>query len=73
MKGKLEFKLPEEQEEFKVAQEGGAWKSVVWEVDQWLRNKLKHGEMDGKAAELLQEVRDLINAEADGAGLVIYN
>ena len=44
MKAILEFNLPEDEPEFRVAQDGGKWKSVAWDFDQWLRNVIKHTE-----------------------------
>lgn len=55
MKGILEFDLPEESGEHQTAIDGAKWKGVVWELDQWLRGHLKHGEPEKVT---LQEVRD---------------
>ena len=42
MKAKLEFNLPEDQDDFELATKGGNWYSVVWDMDQWLRSQYKH-------------------------------
>tara|TARA_B110000285_G_scaffold195782_1_gene226302 strand:- start:11 stop:238 length:228 start_codon:yes stop_codon:yes gene_type:complete len=42
MKAKLEFNLPEDNDEFKLATQGNAMYSVLWEMDQWLRGNTKH-------------------------------
>jgi hypothetical protein len=39
----LKFKLPDEQSEHRDAVQGGAAKSVLWEMDQTMRAWLKHG------------------------------
>jgi len=39
---KLEFPLPECQEQFEMAAHAFDIKSVLWDFDEWLRSKLKH-------------------------------
>jgi len=39
----LEFKLPEEEQEHKDALEGTSWKVAMWDLDQTLRDAIKHG------------------------------
>ncbi len=39
---KLEFLLPEEQDEFECAVNGKKWKSLIWDFDQWLRDQYKY-------------------------------
>ncbi len=56
----LKFELPDEQDEFKVALEGAGWRSAVIEVDQYLRNQLKHEELEENVSVALQNVRDLL-------------
>jgi hypothetical protein len=62
MKAKLTFDLPEEQEEFNDAINGSAFKSVVWELDQYMRSELKHGELTGDVHEKVQEIRDELHS-----------
>jgi hypothetical protein len=62
MKAKLTFDLPEEQEEFNDAINGSAFKSVVWELDQYMRSELKHGELTGDVHEKVQEIRDQLHS-----------
>jgi hypothetical protein len=66
-KGSLEFTLPEEEEEFRLAQQGGAWRDVAWELDQWLRQLVrekllvKEVKSPGQAWKLVQQrLRDLV-------------
>lgn len=42
MKAKLEFNLPDDEHEFKMAIQGASMHSVLWEMDQWLRGITKH-------------------------------
>ena len=42
MKAILKFDLPEEQEEFDMAYQGNKWSSAMYNLDQYLRNKLKY-------------------------------
>jgi hypothetical protein len=64
----LEFDSFEDSEELKVALEGGKWKGVAWDLDQYLRNKIKYNE-DSLSVEVLdalekvrEELRELINS-----------
>jgi hypothetical protein len=42
MKAILEFNLPEDQDEFNQAVQGGDWRHVVWDFDQYLRGEIKY-------------------------------
>lgn len=42
MKATLEFNLPEEREAFETAVNAHRYKSALWELDQYLRGKIKH-------------------------------
>jgi hypothetical protein len=60
MKAKLTFNLPEEQEEFNDAINGNAFKAVIWELDQFLRSQIKHGELKADEYDKVQEIRDYL-------------
>jgi hypothetical protein len=60
MKAKLTFNLPEEQEEFNDAVNGNAFKAVIWELDQWMRSQIKHGDLADDVHEKVQEIRDYL-------------
>ena len=62
----LEFKLPEETEDHEVAVNGGKWKSLAWNLDQWLREQIKYSEKDE-----FQPVRDKLHELAQDQGLTI--
>lgn len=53
----FEFDSVEEAVEIRAALDGGRWHSVVWDLDQYLRNKVKHCP-DGEDPEAYQAVRD---------------
>lgn len=67
MKATLEFNLPEENEEFETASNAWKYKSVLWEMDNYLRNKLKYEELKGEEYVAYEQVREhlwsLINEE----------
>ena len=44
MKAILEFNLPEDQYEFNTALKGSGWKHVCWQMDQYLRKKIKYND-----------------------------
>ncbi len=60
MKAKLKFNLPEEKYEFQCAVMGATWKGLVVDLDENLRQELKHGEHDGAYNEALEYVRRMI-------------
>lgn len=63
MRASLHFKLPEEQEEFRLAKDGVLYSIVIEDLDSWLRAKVKYTEQTdikiedvrAKLSELLQE------------------
>jgi hypothetical protein len=42
MKAILEFNLPDDQAEFDEANNAGKYYSILWDLDQFLRNKVKY-------------------------------
>ena len=42
MKAILEFELPEDKEEFDAASKGMDWAILAWDIDQYIRNRLKY-------------------------------
>ncbi len=67
MKAILEFNLPEDDHEFKMATTGASMHSVLWEMEKWLRSNTKHGpdsipKDEYKAYERCREtLRELMN------------
>jgi hypothetical protein len=56
----LRFRLPDEQPELDAAMQGRDAKSVIWEVDQYCRGILKHGNPSEEAATYLERIRNLL-------------
>ena len=66
MKAILEFNLPEEEEQFDVATKAMDWALLAWDIDQFIRNKIKYEQdRDG----VLQLVRNELNFQMEEKGL----
>ena len=66
MKATLEFNLPKDQEEFNVAVKAMDWALLAWDIDQFIRNKIKYEQdRDG----VLQLVRNELNFQMEEKGL----
>lgn len=60
-KGILEFKLPEETEEFETAQKAGRYEGGLDRIDNFLRNKIKYDEgISDDVLTLCVEIRRMI-------------
>ena len=68
MKAILEFNLPEEEDEHLTAVKAGDWQMALWDVDQKLREIVKHGD-DDKRADWAQELRDYLYEQLNERGL----
>jgi hypothetical protein len=58
MKATLTFTLPEEEHEYTNAVEGAKMRSILWDVDQWLRSKMKYEELSDGQYDAFKETRD---------------
>ena len=67
MKAILEFDLPEEAAEHKLALDGGKWMSVCFELDQRLRSLEKYENQDTIR---VSETRRLLREEIESLGLM---
>ena len=56
----LRYRLPEEQHEFTAAMQGADAKSAIWQVDQYCRGILKHGEPSAETRRHLEEIRETL-------------
>ena len=66
MKATLEFNLPEDQEQFNTAAKAMDWALLAWDIDQFIRNKIKYEQdRDG----VLQLVRNELNFKMEERGL----
>ncbi len=57
MKVKLQFNLPEEEAWHRMTLDGQAAHLVLWDLDQWLRGKVKYSPEFTDSAEALTAVR----------------
>ena len=57
MRGVLQFKLPEEREEFELAQQASALLAVLSELNQFIRNRIKYQDLDAVSILALESVR----------------
>jgi hypothetical protein len=62
MKAILEFNLPDDQDDFKMASNALSWYLVCWDLDQELRAKTKYASDDlpQDKYDAYQEVRELL-------------
>jgi hypothetical protein len=56
----LRFRLPDEQTELNAAMQGADAKAVIWAVDQYCRNIIKHGDPSPETRRHLDEIRDML-------------
>ena len=56
----LRFRLPDEQPELTAAMQGRDAKATLWEVDQYCRTILKHGEPSEDERRHLERIRDML-------------
>ena len=66
MKAILEFILPDDKTEFDAASKAMDWAILAWDIDQFIRNKIKYDQdRDG----VLQLVRDRLHFNMEEKGL----
>lgn len=58
MKATITFTLPEEEHEYRNAVEGAKMRSILWEIDKWLRAKLKYEELSDEQYDAFKETRE---------------
>jgi hypothetical protein len=61
----IEFQLPEEQDAHTLASRGRDYFSTLWEIDQWARAKLKHGDLTEPEVLLLETLREKIHGRVN--------
>jgi len=66
----LEFELPEDQAALHLALRAGKWHSVVYELAEYLRSRVKYG--DGPENPIYQEISDRLWTELEERGLDPY-
>ena len=58
MKATITFTLPEEEEEYRNAIEGAKMRAILWDVDQFLRAKMKYEELSDGQYDAFKETRE---------------
>lgn len=62
MKVKLIFNLPEDLDDYKMANNASSMYSSIWEMDQWLRSEIKYnGKLTDDQHESYEKCRDKLN------------
>jgi hypothetical protein len=63
MKATLKFKLPQDYEEYRMAVDASAYHHILFNLDQWLRGKIKYpaDDMSDEKYNTYQEVRDKLH------------
>ena len=72
MKAILEFNLPEDKTEFETASKAMDWAIVAWDIDQYIRNRLKYQteKLDSSSAkEELELLRNELHELMEESGL----
>ncbi len=62
MKAILEFNLPEDKDEFELAQKAVNYSIVIHEMDNYLRARLKYEDLPEEIHNALQEARDKLTS-----------
>jgi hypothetical protein len=74
MRARLDFDLPEEQTEFDLAVNASKLHSVLWELDQFLRAKVKYAQEEDSDIEVAtyDKVRTWLHNELSGHNIDLY-
>lgn len=56
----LRFKLPDDMDDFQVANNGFKWRLIVWELNQRLRDKMKYHDLKENEYEICEDIRNYI-------------
>jgi hypothetical protein len=72
MKATLEYNLPEEQDLYVGACQGVNIKNVVCDIDNTMRNWLKHGHSFKSADEALEKVRQMLYDDLNRYGINLH-
>ncbi len=74
MRARLDFNLPEEQSEFQLAVNAAKLHSVLWELDQYLRAKVKYAQEEDNDIEVAtyDKVRTWLHNELSGHNIDLY-
>jgi hypothetical protein len=70
MKVNVIFKLPEEQDEYQTAMDGGKYKAALQELDNFLRGKIKYTDEETIK---LEDIRAKLHEFVNDAGASIWD
>ena len=59
-KGMLTFDLPEEEQQFREAQDGPNWKYLVIDILNYMRAHIQHGTLPQEKLAAFEEIREVI-------------
>lgn len=72
MKAILEFNLPDDKEDFDLATKALDWYSVAWDMDQYLRSRIKYEDsLTDEAHEVLQDARTKLREIINEKGVTL--
>jgi len=72
MKGILTFNLPEDEMEFRMAQDGGKYKAVIQDLDEHMRSVVKHTEKPEEYKNACADMRTIMWDMVRDYGLEIW-
>lgn len=72
MKAILEFNLPEQKHEFDNATQGATMRYLLYQHLEYLRGKLKHGELSDEQYEAYKDCRDNLNQSLIDEKIDVY-
>ena len=67
----IEFNTIEEQHELELCINASKWYSIVWDYSEYLRTKIKYGELSDDAYKAIEEVREKLHELLNDEGLKI--
>ena len=75
MKAKLEFDLPDEQDDFYLAVNGNKYRNVCWDMEQHFRDIVKYNSLKLSESQLdiVETLRDYFSELLSSEGIDIYN
>lgn len=72
MKARLDFDLPEDKHEFDNATQGATMRYILWNHLEYLRGKLKHGELSDEQYQAYKDCRDTLNKSLIDEKIDVY-
>ena len=75
MLGKLEFTLPEEEQQFELASKASKLYAILWDFDQYIRGEIKYNaeSLPESTLKKLEEIRDKFNNLCEDNAIRLYD